>query len=180
MLFTTAPYPSVPFPLRGKGKSLCPNLFLPPLGEGCPKDRKGAKKVCRLLTELYDFCKSLGCYGKRCVSFNKHTFLIFFELLSGALRNAFFNTRKPWTELPLAAVGAWTSYCPRERFIGVRTCARLHLRPSTAMVSSRSRNAPFEEPSPRMRSVTATRATRWVTSTPSPFPSRHDQKLWTA
>ena len=63
MFFITAPYPSVPFPRRGQGKSQCPNLFLPPFGEGYPKDRKGAKKGCRLLTELYDFCKSICMKG---------------------------------------------------------------------------------------------------------------------
>jgi hypothetical protein len=39
----------------GQGKSLLHNRFLPPLGEGWPKDRKGAA------SNNLDFCKSLSC-----------------------------------------------------------------------------------------------------------------------
>jgi hypothetical protein len=39
---TSAPYPSVPFPRWGQGNSLRHSIILPPPGEGCPKDRKGA------------------------------------------------------------------------------------------------------------------------------------------
>ena len=54
-MLTTAPYPSVPFPRRGQGKSLLHSRFLPPPGEGCPKDRKGGCFKYLLLQLVHSF-----------------------------------------------------------------------------------------------------------------------------
>jgi cold shock CspA family protein len=54
---------------------LCPSYFLPPPGEGCPKDRKGASSI------TFDFCKSLEGYG-------------FLKTISG--REIYFN----WESVP--------------------------------------------------------------------------------